>query len=89
MSWMIGIFGQVLFMLLKPQPLVDVLRIVDSEKELAMGYIYGAMDSTKELIAKTLGGEEYHDGDGDGDGNGNGANNFEYDLSNNPNSFDE
>ena len=80
----------VVYALKTTKPLVDVLRMVDSEKELAMGYIYGAMDSAKEL-AKNLGGEEYHDGDGDGDrvGNGNRANNFEYDLSKNPNSFDE
>ena len=38
-------------------PLVDMLRMVDSEKEPAMSYIYGVMDSTKELIAKKLGGE--------------------------------
>ncbi|KAK3225072.1 hypothetical protein Dsin_004934 [Dipteronia sinensis] len=40
------------------KPLVDVLRLVDSEKEPAMGFIYGAMDAAKEQIAKNLGGEE-------------------------------
>ena len=40
------------------KPLVVVLRMVDSEKEPAMGFIYGAMDKAKEEIAKALGGEE-------------------------------
>ncbi|KAL5549434.1 hypothetical protein UlMin_004665 [Ulmus minor] len=40
------------------KPLVDVLRMIDSEKEPAMGYIHDAMDLAKELIAKNLGGEE-------------------------------
>ncbi|KAL5555963.1 hypothetical protein UlMin_038199 [Ulmus minor] len=48
----------VVYALKTTKPLVDVLRMVDSEKEPAMGYIYGAMDSAKELIAKNLGGEE-------------------------------
>ncbi|KAK3212305.1 hypothetical protein Dsin_017011 [Dipteronia sinensis] len=30
------------------KPLADVLRFVDSEKEPAMGFIYGAMDAAKE-----------------------------------------
>ncbi|KAK3230568.1 hypothetical protein Dsin_002449 [Dipteronia sinensis] len=40
------------------KPLVDVLRLVDSEKEPAMRFIYGAMDAEKEQIVKNLGGEE-------------------------------
>ena len=32
--------------------------MVDSEKEPAIGFIYGAMNNMKEEIAKALGGEE-------------------------------
>ena len=39
-------------------PLVGVLRMVDSEKEPALKFIYGVMDKAKEEIAKVLGGEE-------------------------------
>ncbi|XP_038680576.1 uncharacterized protein LOC119981502 isoform X1 [Tripterygium wilfordii] len=39
------------------ESLVEVLRLVDSEKKPAMGYIYNAMDKAKEEIAKNLGGE--------------------------------
>nr|GMD37640.1 uncharacterized protein LOC109157329 [Ipomoea batatas] len=40
------------------KPLVEVLRLVDGEKEPAMGFLYNAMDEAKEKIAKNLGGEE-------------------------------
>ncbi|KAL6495069.1 hypothetical protein OROGR_030751 [Orobanche gracilis] len=40
------------------KPLVSVLRMTDSEKMPGVGFIYGSMDSTKEAIAKALGGEE-------------------------------
>nr|GMC46607.1 uncharacterized protein LOC109157329 [Ipomoea batatas] len=40
------------------KPLVKVLRLVDGEKEHAMGFLYNAMDEAKEKIAKNLGGEE-------------------------------
>ncbi|PON53148.1 Ribonuclease H-like domain containing protein, partial [Trema orientale] len=40
------------------KPLVEVLRLVDAEKEPAMGYLYNAMDVAKEKIANNLGGEE-------------------------------
>ncbi|XP_062089765.1 uncharacterized protein LOC133796311 [Humulus lupulus] len=40
------------------KPLVEVLRLVDADKEPAMGYLYNAMDSAKEKIAQNLGGEE-------------------------------
>ena len=39
-------------------PLVSVLREVDSEERLAMGYIYELMDSAKEKIAFNCGGVE-------------------------------
>ncbi|CAL0318246.1 unnamed protein product [Lupinus luteus] len=35
-------------------PLVKVLRLVDSEKKAAMGYIYEAMDKAKETIIKAF-----------------------------------
>ncbi|CAL0316902.1 unnamed protein product [Lupinus luteus] len=35
-------------------PLVKVLRLVDSEKKAAMGYIYEAMDKAKEAIIKAF-----------------------------------
>ena len=47
--------------------LVDVFRMVDSEEEQAMGYMYGDMDSTISNSKNKLEGEEYHDGNGDGD----------------------
>ena len=37
-------------------PLVSVLREVESEERLAMGYIYELMDSAKEKIAFNCGG---------------------------------
>ncbi|XP_031121045.1 uncharacterized protein LOC116024293 [Ipomoea triloba] len=40
------------------KPLVEVLRVVDGDKEPAMGFLYNAMDEAKEKIAKNLGGEE-------------------------------
>ncbi|XP_019160773.1 PREDICTED: uncharacterized protein LOC109157329 [Ipomoea nil] len=40
------------------KPLVEVLRLVDGEKEPAMGFLYNVMDEAKEKIAKNLGGEE-------------------------------
>ncbi|XP_057779563.1 uncharacterized protein LOC130998147 [Salvia miltiorrhiza] len=39
------------------RPLVKVLRMVDGEQMPAMGFIYGAMDTTKEEIAKNVGGQ--------------------------------
>ena len=46
------------YVLKSTQPIVKVLRLVDSEKMPPMGFIYGAMDKAKEEIAKNLGGEE-------------------------------
>ncbi|XP_024019225.1 uncharacterized protein LOC112090946 [Morus notabilis] len=46
------------YVLKSTQPIVKVLRVVDSEKMPAMGFIYGAMEKAKEEIAKNLGGEE-------------------------------
>ena len=40
------------------QPLVKMLRLVDADKEPAMGFLYNAMDLAKEKIAHNLGGEE-------------------------------
>ncbi|XP_020233452.2 uncharacterized protein LOC109813641 [Cajanus cajan] len=39
-------------------PLVKVLRLVDSEKKPAMGYIYEAMDKAKEAIMKSFNNNE-------------------------------
>lgn len=39
-------------------PLVRVLRLVDNEKKPAMGYIYEAMDRSKEAIMKAFNGNE-------------------------------
>ena len=35
-------------------PLVKVLRLVDGDTKLAMGYIYEAMDRSKEQIQKNF-----------------------------------
>ncbi|XP_031111994.1 uncharacterized protein LOC116015966 [Ipomoea triloba] len=40
------------------KPLVEVLRLVDADKEPAMDFLYNAMDEVKQKIAKNLGGEE-------------------------------
>lgn len=39
------------------KPLVHVLRIVNGERELAMAYIYGAMDECKEKITSNFNGD--------------------------------
>lgn len=39
-------------------PLVDVIRLVDSEVKPCMGYIYEAMDRAKEQIKKNLGADQ-------------------------------
>ena len=39
-------------------PLVAVLRLVDSEKKPAMGYIYASMDHAKQVIANSFKGNE-------------------------------
>ncbi|KAJ1422762.1 Ribonuclease H-like superfamily [Sesbania bispinosa] len=44
----------VVFILKVMAPLVKVLRLVDSEKKPAMGYIYEAMDKAKETIMKSF-----------------------------------
>ena len=46
------------YVLKSTQPIVKVLRLVDSEKMPAMGFIYGTTGKAKEEIAKNLGGEE-------------------------------
>lgn len=48
----------VIYAIKTTKSLVEVLRLVDAEKEPAMGYLYNAMDLAKEKIAKNLGGEE-------------------------------
>ncbi|XP_028552961.1 uncharacterized protein LOC114580241 [Dendrobium catenatum] len=48
----------VLYAITTTRPLVHVLRMVDAEKEPAMGFIYNAMDEAKEMIASNLGGSE-------------------------------
>ncbi|KAL2326292.1 hypothetical protein Fmac_025350 [Flemingia macrophylla] len=44
----------VVYILKVMAPLVKVLRLVDSEKKPAMGYIYEAMDKAKETIMKSF-----------------------------------
>ncbi|XP_061376092.1 uncharacterized protein LOC133318145 [Gastrolobium bilobum] len=51
-------WNDVFFSLKVMGPLVRVLRLVDNEKKLAMGYIYEAMDRAKEAIQKSFGGDE-------------------------------
>ncbi|PON76523.1 Ribonuclease H-like domain containing protein [Parasponia andersonii] len=40
------------------KPLVEVLSLVNADKESAMGYLYNAMDLALEKIARNLSGEE-------------------------------
>ncbi|XP_060961998.1 uncharacterized protein LOC115710731 [Cannabis sativa] len=48
----------VIYAIRTTSPLVEVLRLVDGDKEPAMGFLYNAMDKAKEKIANNLGGEE-------------------------------
>ncbi|XP_042027456.1 uncharacterized protein LOC121774667 [Salvia splendens] len=48
----------VVFILKVMAPLVRVLRLVDSEKKPAMGYIYEAMETAKETIMKSFSNNE-------------------------------
>nr|KYP49050.1 hypothetical protein KK1_029253 [Cajanus cajan] len=48
----------VVYILKVMAPLVKVLRLVDSEKKPAMGYIYEAMDKAKEAIMKSFNNNE-------------------------------
>ncbi|XP_060965276.1 uncharacterized protein LOC133034244 [Cannabis sativa] len=48
----------VIYVIRTTSPLVEVLRLVDGDKELAMGFLYNAMDKAKEKLANNLGGEE-------------------------------
>ncbi|XP_039117836.1 uncharacterized protein LOC120253586 [Dioscorea cayenensis subsp. rotundata] len=52
-----GFWRSVIYTIKTTKPLVGVLRLVDSEKVPAMGFIYGAMDKAKEEIATNLGGQ--------------------------------
>ena len=40
----------VIYCLKSTKPLVQVLRLVDGEKIPAMGFIYGAIDTTEEIV---------------------------------------
>ncbi|KAK2635563.1 hypothetical protein Ddye_030355 [Dipteronia dyeriana] len=54
-----GIFWSSMSYALKTtRPLVNVLRMIDSEKLPCMGFIYGSMEKAKEEIAVNLGNEE-------------------------------
>ncbi|KAK2646644.1 hypothetical protein Ddye_021839 [Dipteronia dyeriana] len=54
-----GSFWSSMYYALKTtRPLVNVLRMTDSEKLPGMGFIYGSMDKAKEEIAENLGNEE-------------------------------
>ncbi|KAJ1376025.1 Ribonuclease H-like superfamily [Sesbania bispinosa] len=47
-------WNDVVYSLKAMRPLVRVLRLVDNEKNPAMGYIYEAMDKAKEAIQKSF-----------------------------------
>ena len=47
----------VIYCIKSTKPLVQVLRLVDGEKIPAMGFIYGALDTAKEQIAKNFDGQ--------------------------------
>jgi hypothetical protein len=47
-------WNKVVYILKATSPLVRVLRLVDSEKRPAMGYIYEAMDRAKEAVMKAF-----------------------------------
>ncbi|KAJ9189299.1 hypothetical protein P3X46_000609, partial [Hevea brasiliensis] len=51
-------WNHVVYALKVSGPLICVLRLVDNEKKLAMGYIFEAMDRAKEAIANSLNGNE-------------------------------
>ena len=51
-------WNTVVFCLKVSDPLVRVLRLVDSEKRPLMGYIYAAMKKAKEIIVKSFNGNE-------------------------------
>ncbi|XP_025980022.1 uncharacterized protein [Glycine max] len=51
-------WNSVVYTLKVMAPLVKVLRLVDSEKKPAMGYIYEAMDKAKETIIKSFNNNE-------------------------------
>lgn len=48
----------VAYAIITRRPLVQVLKMMDAEKNTIMGFIYNVMDEAKELIAHNLGGEE-------------------------------
>lgn len=52
-----AIFGLLSYVLKTTKSLVNVLRLVDSDKVPGMRFIYGAIDATKDEIAKNLGDE--------------------------------
>ena len=47
-------WNNVAYVLKLTAPLVRVLRLVDSEKKSAIGYIYEAVDRAKEAIMRLL-----------------------------------
>ena len=49
-----ALWNNVLYILKVMAPFVKVLRLVDSEKKPAMGYIYEAKEKTKEAIIKSF-----------------------------------
>ncbi|KAG4940713.1 hypothetical protein JHK82_044389 [Glycine max] len=51
-------WNSVVYILKVMAPLVKVLRLVDGERKLAMGYIYEAMDKAKETIIKSFNNNE-------------------------------
>ncbi|KAK2397863.1 hypothetical protein QL285_059395 [Trifolium repens] len=51
---MTSFWNEVLYSIKAMGALVEVLRLVDNEKKLAMGYIYEAMDRAKESIANAF-----------------------------------
>lgn len=47
-------WNNVVYALQVATPLIKVLRLVDGERKLAMGYIYEAMDRAKEAIQNSF-----------------------------------
>lgn len=53
-SLMVSFWNGVAYVLKLMGPLVKVVRLVDNEKKLAMGYIHKAMDRSKEAFRNFL-----------------------------------
>lgn len=47
------------YAIITTKPLVQVLCMVDGERNFAVGFLYNVMDEAKEQIAKNLGGDVF------------------------------